>query len=157
MKTCGYDLQQLIGCNENLVNWTTASKLQHAQTIKTPSMERFSPHSPQSSQYAISQPPVIVSFPALKIRNHVSFYPLLTWQPLTNDWTWILIPELFVKQAKSMQHVALLVCSQCLAVWEVLSHAQTTFLATTESAPTGTRAYSRANCPLLMGKPTAST
>ena len=41
--------------------------------------------------------PVIVSFPVPKIRNHVSFYPLLIWQPLTNDWTRILIPKLFVK------------------------------------------------------------
>lgn len=52
---------------------------------------------------------------------------------------------------KSMQYVALLVCFQCLVVWEMLSHAQTTFLAPTVSAPTGTRAVSFANYPLLMG------
>lgn len=37
----------------------------------------------------------------------------------------------------------------------MLSHAQTTFQATTVSALTGTKALSRANCPLLMGSEAA--
>lgn len=56
-----------------------------------------------------------------------------------------------------MQHVASSVCFQCLAVWEMLSHAQTAFQATTVSALTGTKARSRANCPLFMGSEAALT
>ena len=55
------------------------------------------------------------------------------------------------QMAKSMQYAASLVCFQCLVVWEMLSHAQTTFLATTVSALTGTKAHGHTNCPLLMG------
>ncbi len=55
------------------------------------------------------------------------------------------------QMTKSIQYAALLVCFQCLVVWEMLSHAQTKFPTTTVSALAGTKAQGRANCPLLMG------
>lgn len=50
------------------------------------------------------------------------------------------------QMTKSMQYVASLVCFQCLVVWEMLSHAQTTFLATTVSALTGTKVVQTVHC-----------
>ena len=127
----------------------TTTGLQHGETIQTPSTEHFSPRWPQSSQYVISLSPVIVSFPALKMRNHVSFYPLLLWQPLTNDWTWILIPKLFVKWLNQCNMLP------CRSVFNVSGLGNVVTCSDNIPSYYCISPYwhkSCANCPLLMGR-----
>lgn len=92
LKTCGHELQQFSRYNENLVSGKTTTGFQRGETIKTTSTEHFSPQLPQSPQYVIRLSPVIVSFPALKIKKDVSFYPPLIKQLPMNSWTWRIIP-----------------------------------------------------------------
>lgn len=127
----------------------TTSGLQQGETIKTPSKEQFSPRLPQSSQYVISLSPAIVSFPVLKIRDHVSFLST-TYMATANDWTRILGPKLFVKW---LNHCNMLPCWSVFNVWwsgkccHMLRQHSWLLLYQPLLAQ---KAQSRANCPLRM-------
>lgn len=101
---------------------------------------------PQSPQYAISFSSVIVSFPVLKVRKPFSLLSTTFMATANKRLDMNTHSKAICQMTKSMRYVAFMVCFQYLVVWEMLSHAQTAFLATTVSALTRTNLLQTVLC-----------